>query len=240
MSTLFTNINNTIDVHSTSLTTANTTPIVLNETEMIKTSFEPMLIDNEKDRSACVSGKFVHQRKSKKDESFPSEKISKKSVKTGDILELRLSSSETKKLFDGLTQLYQLHSNIGFVPSGDNTYAKIDSSLLQTIRQLEEINDNVESGDIIECINILFKILAKRGNLQDLSEQLGHVEGADNLMGLCEVVNIAKLKSYQAFFENNIENDNEEDWQSFLTSNQWLISQLFSYPATIYKDASWQ
>lgn len=239
MSTLFTNINNTIDVHSTSLTTANTTPIVLNETEMIKTSFEPMLIDNEKDRSACVSGKFVHQRKSKKDESFPSEKISKKSVKTGDILELRLSSSETKKLFDGLTQLYQLHSNIGFVPPGDNTYAKIDSSLLQTIRQLEEINDNVESGDIIECINILFKILAKRGNLQDLSEQLGHVEGANNLMGLCEVVNIAKLKSYQAFFENNIENDNEEDWQSFLTSNQWLISQLFSYPATIYKDKAY-
>ena len=239
MSTLFTNINNTIDVHSTSLNTANTTPIILNETEMIKTSFEPMLIDNEKDRSACVSGKFVHQRKSKKDESFPLEKISKKSVKTGDILELRLSSNETKKLFDGLTQLYQLHSNIGFVPPGDNTYAKIDSSLLQTIRQLEEINDNVESGDIIECINILFKILAKRGNLQDLSEQLGHVEGADNLMGLCEVVNIAKLKSYQVFFENNIENDNEEDWQSFLTSNQWLISQLFSYPATIYKDKAY-
>ena len=54
MSTLFTNINNTIDVHSTSLTTANTTPIVLNETEMIKTSFEPMLIDNEKDQKKSL------------------------------------------------------------------------------------------------------------------------------------------------------------------------------------------
>lgn len=97
MSTLFTHIDNTIDIHSTSSNTANVTPIVLNETEMIKTSFEPMLIDNDKDRDACVSGKFVHQRKSKKDNFFPSEKISKQSVKTGDILELRLSSSETKK-----------------------------------------------------------------------------------------------------------------------------------------------
>jgi len=239
MSTLFTHIDNTIDIHSTSSNTANATPIVLNETEMIKTSFEPMLIDNEKDREACVSGKFVHQRKSKKDEFFPSEKFSKKSVKTGDILELRLSSSETKKLFDGLTQLYQLHSNIGFVPLGDNTYAKIDSSLLQTIRRLEEINDNVESGDIVECINILFKILANRGNLKDLSEQLGRVENGEHLSELGEVVNIAKLKAYQAFFEDNIENDDEEEWQKFLTSNQWLISQLFSYPATIYKDKAY-
>ena len=239
MSTLFTHIDNTIDVHSTSSNTADATPIILNETEMIKTSFEPMLIDNEKDRAACVSGKFVHQRKSKKDELFPSEKYSRQSVKTGDILELRLSSNETKKLFDGLAQLYQLHSNIGFVPLGDNTYAKIDSSLLQTIRQLEEINDNVESGDIIECINILFKILSKRGNLKDLSEQLGHIEVADNLSQLGEVVNIAKLKVNQAFFENNITNDKEEVWQTFLTANQWLISQLFSYPATIYKDKAY-
>lgn len=239
MSTLFTHIDNTIDVHSTSSNTADATPIILNETEMIKTSFEPMLIDNEKDRAACVSGKFVHQRKSKKDESFPSEKYSRQSVKTGDILELRLSSNETKKLFDGLAQLYQLHSNIGFVPLGDNTYAKIDSSLLQTIRQLEEINDNVESGEIIECINILFKILSKRGNLKDLSEQLGNVEGADNLSQLGEVVNIAKLKANQAFFENNMANDKEEEWQTFLTANQWLISQLFSYPATIYKDKAY-
>ena len=237
--TVFTHIDSTIDVHSTSLNTADVTPIVLNETEMVKTSFEPMLIDNEKDRAACVSGKFIHQRKSKNDELFPSEKISKKSVKTGDILELRLSSSETKKLFDGLTQLYQLHSNIGFVPLGDNTYAKIDSSLLQTIRRLEEINDNVESGDIVECINILFKILANRGNLKDLSEQLGRVENGEHLSELGEVVNIAKLKAYQAFFEDNIENDDEEEWQKFLTSNQWLISQLFSYPATIYKDKAY-
>lgn len=237
--TVFTHIDSTIDVHSTSLNTADVTPIVLNETEMVKTSFEPMLIDNEKDRAACVSGKFVHQRKSKKDELFPSEKISKQSVKTGDILELRLSSSETKKLFDGLTQLYQLHSNIGFVPLGDNTYAKIDSSLLQTIRQLEEINDNIESADIIESINILFKILAKRGSLKDLSEQLGRVENGEHLSELGEVVNIAKLKAYQAFFEDDIENDDEEEWQKFLTSNQWLISQLFSYPATIYKDKAY-
>ena len=104
--TVFTHIDSTIDVHSTSLNTADVTPIVLNETEMVKTSFEPMLIDNEKDRAACVSGKFIHQRKSKKDELFPSEKISKQSVKTGDILELRLSSSETKKLFDSLMQKY--------------------------------------------------------------------------------------------------------------------------------------
>ena len=160
-------------------------------------------------------------------------------VKTGDILELRLTSSETKKLFDGLAQLYQLHSNIGFVPLGDNTYAKIDTSLLQTIRHLEEINDNVESDEIIECINILLKMLTNRGSLKDLSEHLGQVDVAENLTELGELVNITKLKTYQAFFEDNKNNEIEEDWQKFLTSNQWLISQLFSYPATIYKDKAY-
>lgn len=239
MSAIFTHIDNTIDIHSTSLNTANVTPIVLNETDFIKTSFEPVLIDNLKDPDACVGGKFIHQRKAKKDTSFPLEKISKKMVKTGDILELRLTSSETKKLFDGLAQLYQLHSNIGFVPLGDNTYAKIDTSLLQTIRHLEEINDNVESDEIIECINILLKMLTNRGSLKDLSEHLGQVDVAENLTELGELVNITKLKTYQAFFEDNKNNEIEEDWQKFLTSNQWLISQLFSYPATIYKDKAY-
>lgn len=239
MDKLFTNSNETIDVQSTSYNTANVSPIVLNETEMVRTSFEPTLVDNNNDNKSCVSGKLIHQRKKKNDKKFPTEVISKKDIKTGDILEIRLSTGELRKLYEGLSELYKLYSDIGYVPLGNNTYTKVNSSILAIIKQLENIGEYADLKELIKCINILLKILAKKGNLDNVSEQLWNLSTTENLSTFYYAVNIAKLKQVQSFFEKNIFNSSEEDWQKFFKENQWVISQLFSCPATIFEDKAY-
>lgn len=234
MDTLFTNIDGIIKLDSTSYNTADATPILLNETDTIRTSFIPTVVDNHNDPKCCVNGKLVHERKSKKDEIFPAEKISKKDVKIGDIMKIFLSTSETKALFDGLKDLYDLHSVIGFVPSGVNKYSRIDKSLLDLIRQFGDIGENFTEDDISECISMLTKVLTSKSNTETLSESFKPYANSSEITDFTNIVNISRLKLCVEFFNTNKLNDNEEEWQVFLQENQWLISQLFSYPTTIY------
>lgn len=234
MDILFTNNDKVIKLDSTSYNTADATPILLNETDNIRTSFIPTVVDNPNDPKCCVNGKLVHERKSRKDKIFPAEKISKKDVKIGDIMETSLSTSETKALFDGLKDLYDLHSDIGFVPSGVNKYSRIDKSLLDLIRQFGDIGENFSAEDISECISTLTRVLKNKSNTESLSESFKPYANNNEITDFTNIVNISKLKLCVDFFEDNEFNDNEEDWQVFLQENQWLISQLFSYPTTIY------
>lgn len=241
MSTIFTNRNaveneDVIELNSTSYNTADTNPIILKETETIKTTFYPTLVDNEKDPKCSVNGKLTHEKKCKKDDKFPTEKYSKRDVKIGDILEIALSTAETKKLYDGLTELYKLHSDIGFVPMGNNSYTKMDSSRSRIMRQIENINS---VNDLVELITLLPKNLINKENISDLTENLKNITGIEKISTLGDVVNISKLKTSLEFFQSNIQNPNEEFWQQHLTNNQWIISQLFAYPTTIYKDKAY-
>ena len=94
----------TVDVISTSAVTADASPVVLSQTEMIRFKFCPTLVDNEKDPHKSVSGKFLYEKKRKNDAAFPSDdngsvvKISRGSVKVGDWMELNLSTSETSRM----------------------------------------------------------------------------------------------------------------------------------------------
>lgn len=236
MDFVFSNLEDSIDLTSTSSVTADVTPIILNETDMVRTSFLATMIDNQKDPLCCVDGKFVHEKKQKKNPQFPSEKISKKTVKVGDFMELSLSPTETKKLYDGLTNLYKLHKDLGVVPLGSHSYAKVDSTLLKTIRQFGNIKDSFTTEDLTESISLLTKTLLDKDNISSLSEKLKTCADIDKISDLSNVVNISKLKASLEFFEDNMDNSSEEVWQDYLTQNQWIISQLFAYPTTIYKD----
>lgn len=57
----------TVDVVSTSATTADASPIVLAQTEMLRLKFLPTLIDNGKDPQKSVSGKLLYEKKRKGD-----------------------------------------------------------------------------------------------------------------------------------------------------------------------------
>lgn len=61
----------TVDVVSTSNVTADTSPIVLSQTEILRFSFLPTLVDNEKEPHKSVSGKLLYEKKRKNDDLFP-------------------------------------------------------------------------------------------------------------------------------------------------------------------------
>ena len=58
----------TVDVVSTSSSTANASPVVLHQTDMLRFKFIPSLVKNEKEPQKSVSGKLLYEKKRKKDD----------------------------------------------------------------------------------------------------------------------------------------------------------------------------
>lgn len=55
----------TVDIISTSAVTADVSPIVLSQTELLRFKFLPTLVDNEKEPHKSVSGKLLYEKKEK-------------------------------------------------------------------------------------------------------------------------------------------------------------------------------
>ncbi|MEE1266356.1 MAG: hypothetical protein UHH87_08720, partial [Akkermansia sp.] len=127
-------------VESTSRNTANATPIELEKTEHIRFRFVPKLIDNPNNPDLCVSGDVVFEKKKKRDEEYPTERveISKRDVTVGDSLRLHLDSESTYKLYIGLKDLYELKQEIGTTELGVSRYRKVDSALAFITRKLKD------------------------------------------------------------------------------------------------------
>ena len=50
---------------------------------------------------------------------------------------------------------------------------------------------------------------------------------------------MSKIKSTVAILERELSVDNEEHWQSLFKNNPWILSQIFSYPVTLYQDKAY-
>ena len=173
----------TVDVISTSAVTADVSPVVLSQTEMIRLKFCPTLVDNEKDPHKSVSGKFLYEKKRKNDAAFPSDdngsvvKISRGSVKVGDWMELNLSTSETYELYQGLKRLYALYEDMGEIPYGSATYTRVDSSFRQFLSIIQNDSSaarmigNEENYDLVKTLLWGDRIFEKCG--------IGRDEGGD-------------------------------------------------------------
>lgn len=125
---------NSIEISSTSSSTADASPIILHETDFLRLMFIPKLVENKQDPAKLVSGKLLYEKKRKNDDAFPSDindtskKISRGSAKVGDWMEFQFDTSETYKLYKGLQHLYELYEEIGRIPYGTATYTRIDSA----------------------------------------------------------------------------------------------------------------
>ena len=237
-----------LDVVSTSSTTADASPIVLAQTDLLRYKFVPTLVDNTKDPQKSVSGKLVYEKKRKNEDLFPTEsfdkqkKLSRGSVKVGDWMELQLSTSETYELYRGLEQLYLLHENIGKVPYGSATYARVDSSFRQFLSIIQ--NDPsaarmIGDKENYELVRILLQLITQAESHDSLKRSLSELQ-EDNLRQLATTLNIEKLKRVADLMNSNLENDDEEFWQSHVfKENQWLLAQIFSCPCTIFEEKAY-
>lgn len=123
-------------VTSTSPTSADVSSIILKNTEMVRTKFVPKLINNVSDPKKSVSGKLVYEKKRQNDSQFPTEKITRRSVKVGEVMEISLNTTETFALYDGLRKLYKLYDDMEAIPYGETTFIRVDSSFRHFLPQV--------------------------------------------------------------------------------------------------------
>lgn len=236
------NSDNIKNIRSTSLNTAKTDPVIINQTDRIQFRFLPKLVNNTNNGEHSIEGTLFYARKGKADSNFPTEAICRKNVHNGECISLNLSTSETYNLYNGLRELYKLYEDIGGVRPGEFSYAKIDSITEQLLsfvhdnkRMLNLLND--EKG--MELMISIFNSISNdktRETLQNVLEQLEN----DKLLELNRSVNLAKLEKLYRLMHDNLNNNREESWQTtILKENQFIISQLFSCPYVIYQEKAY-
>lgn len=239
---------NTVDVVSTSATTADASPIVLAQTDMLRLKFLPTLVDNGKEPEKSVSGKLLYEKKRKGDVCFPTdcqdstEKISRGSVKVCDWMEFQMSTSETYALFKGLQCLYALHDDIGKIPYGTATYARVDGafrqflSIIQNDPAAARMIGNEENYDLVKT---LLRLITQTSSLESLKKSLSELQD-DNLQHLTTSLNIEKLHRVAMLMKDNLDNNSEEFWQTTVfKENQWVLAQLFACHCTIFADKAY-
>lgn len=231
----------TIDLVSTSTKTADASPIILNRTKRIQTKFEPALIDNDKEPAKCVSGKLIYEKKREKESEFPTDKLTRQSVKVGELMEISLDTSETYNLFCGLKALYKLHEDLGTTPLGSTTYTKVDSSFRQfysIIQSDPSAARMLGQSENFDLVKLLLQLITKSESLDALKNSLSELEQS-NVSVLTNAINVERLERVLSLLEDNAENGDEEFWQNLFAENQWILSQLFACPCTIFEEKAY-
>ncbi len=238
----------TINVMSSSSNTADVSPIPLKSSTQTRLRFVPILVNNPNDPQKSVEGKIVFERKKKADTQFPSEhpssvsKITKSSIKTGDWLELKLNTSETLALYEGLGRVYSLFTQLGSVPTGFATYTRVDS----VFRNFLDIMQNDPQAAVMlgdksnfELVKILLEKITSASSFEGLRESLSNLQN-ENLNNLSISLNIERLQRVAHLMADNLDNSSEEYWQSTIfKDNQWILAQIFSKPCTIFQDKAY-
>lgn len=228
---------NEITVDSTSRNSAQVSPITLNETEQIKSSFHPIIVNNPSAPDMSVKGNLIYEKKRKADEQFPTDRLTRKSAKAGEWIEISLDTTETYKLFDGIRELYALHSVHG-IPSGTETYARIDADahdLLEILRNNPDLSQLVDESENLDLVIQILNLITGDSSSDSLQQALLVLEET-KLDRLNCLLNINALQKLLETLEQSLGNNSEEYWQSLLKENSWILSQLFASPCTILKD----
>lgn len=153
-----------------------------------------------------LRGYFVYQCKGKNDEWEEIRGESLRRLKKGEGYALELRSAEVSTLMSGLLSLKGLYEKHG-VPFGEQTYVRRDT-LPQIVRTIVDY-PNSELADA----------------LSELDE--------DDILSLGRTVDISKLDALLSEWGENRDNPDEHFWQSLLTRNAWVFSQLTGSPVVL-------
>lgn len=219
-----------IKLVSTSRFTADATPIILNQTDRIQLKFDVTIIDNIKNKENAVSGALVYSKKQTNVNEFPTEVTSKKDVKIGEILKISLSSEETRKLYNGLSNYYELSERIPEIPLGTAEFIKVDNRKEELINEISKFSDQ-------NSLDILCK-LVKRVSTVDLRviEQLFSDFSREDFNEFSKLVNLEKINRLISQMEMNLDNNSEEFWQKLFTEDNWVLTQTVGLPVVFAKD----
>lgn len=232
--------NNEIYTKSTSQVTEQASAILLRETKTTRLLFRPIIIENSKNKSASLKGTFVFQRKSQKQRWADFETISLSSLKSGEGYKLELKSEELLKLIDEITPLYELYKARG-IQQGEHKYIRVTPQLEQFANISEDNISNFFNANVGIGETLLSKLLMWAVNIEDpapLIESLVKLNPA-SISKLNSAIGLQRLKNALSIWESNINNSNEEFWQTILTEHSYVLEQVFSWPTSIVKDKAY-
>lgn len=229
------NENSSLSIESTSNVTASVEPIILSQSKknLTRTILQAKLVDNPNDESKSVECKLIYEKR-KKDDNYPTEKICPQNIRAGELMELSLDTTATFRLTSKLNNLYEIHKRDGII-RGKTTYKEISDALNLVIEALNN-NFHISNQDDLQSLKNLFDIVLKKFSIKSLTDVLKN-SNLEETKRLYETLNIVRLDNIISIMEDNLKNSNEEFWQkNIFKDNQWILSQIFASPCTIFDD----
>lgn len=232
-------------VESTSLHTATTAPIIMEETDHVRLSFAPKLVDNPNNVARCICGDIIFEKKKKRDERYPAdnEQISRRDIKVGDSLKLSLRTDATYNLYKGLRSLYELKQEIGTTELGVSRYRRVDSALAAITRKLKDDPSAISllsTDGNFDFVKTLLRALSTSESVEKLKEILESID-VENLNNISTCARIAQLEEAIKLFDENINAGRDEEfWQKeVFEKHQWILAQIFSLPCTLFQSKAY-
>lgn len=226
----------TIEIRSTSQNTATCSDILLRDGPTVRLVFRPQLVNNPTNPTACVKGRFLYQRKLKKDEWQDFDSPSLATLTRGEQFALEISSGELLPLLQQLGALYRLYRKQG-VPQGRMELVRLGTQMAKVLQLSEEelsafLSEN--SSDAISTTRRVLQWLTK--NLHTAEQLAAH---DTQLPDLSALVGLANLRAVLQIWRDNSDNADEEFWQDVFSTHAYVLSQLFAYPLAIIKEKAY-
>lgn len=202
-------------------------------TETTRLVFRPLLLENERDPSAAVKGEFIFQRKKPTDAWEDHAELKLSQLKASDWVKLELHSNELLKLMTDVKALYDLVEEHG-VELGEHEYVeKPKNAYLRALLADPDTRDALFSDEAVRLISSLVQWLRGRPG-DETASLLAELDQSD-LNSFEVLVGYARLKRFLRSYGENRSNPSEEFWQTLLTEQSWVLSQLFASPFVIFR-----
>ena len=224
---------------STSRRTGEVDIQVLEKSDLIRMLVKPTLVDNPKDPQKSLSIKLIYEKKSKNDAKFPSEiegeKLSKKSVKKGEWMELSLRTEATYKLYTKLCDLYSIYAETNGVPYGESKFSRTDGlqkNLLDVLRGDPVTARAFMAHNNYELVKQFLTVIAHPAANKSAAKILSAIEKS-NLDAMTESLNLEQLRRASNYIATHMDDSKEEAWQKYFENNSWILSQIFYTPCSL-------
>lgn len=225
----------TIEFTQKSLSIADGSEIVLRENKNFKLVFLPTIVDDPVTSKYGVSGSIVCLRKKPTDGWERYTELNANSLRAGEWTQMRLSSSETQRLIDGIQQCNIVLDEFGIESSRYSFFEereKVEQLLTMLSNNESLIDDLLE----IEKSGLIEKVLKWISGKDDIEQVVGKLDSLNvtDLDRINSVVGLAKLKKVYTIWEENKDEDQlEKFWQDVLKEHSWILTQIFSTPTVM-------
>lgn len=230
-----------IKIESVSKDVAECNAVVLKCNDTFRYLFVPKLIDNSNDKSKCISGQFIVQKKSRNDKWENHDFLPINKMVKDQWINLDLSTSSMDILISYVQKLRELYLEEGKYDSFGTVRTfvfsnKLNSEEKELILDMFDKNDKLKEElrkylkDDISIEDVLNAIGTGKLNINQLVNKLNEMETN-------QIYNTLQAKMINPIFlEDNLENDEEKFWQDLFKQHPNILSTIIPSVVHIIED----